>query len=230
MDRVASWIRTTRRRTTRYHRRRPVPAIAVLTVLVVGVGVVWITVLISSAQDSATDCNPPTTSDGSSAAAAAGGQVVGPDALDETAPIPAAGVHLQVLNATTQRGEAAIVTTTLQQAGFTQVAAPANDPLYPKRDLQCRGQIRFGPDGAAAARTLSLVEPCMQLVRDNRQDGGVDLALGDRYTGGPPSPEATKILGDLASWAASHPRQVQPKDSPPLNPELLGAARDTQCD
>ena len=51
--------------------------------------------------------------------------------------------------------------------GFTEAAEPTNDPLYPDSNLTCRGNIRFGANGAAGARTVSLVLPCVPMVRDS---------------------------------------------------------------
>lgn len=226
---------TTRGGTKLYRRRRPLPAFITLIVLVVGVGVVWITVISSSGQSSAVECNPRTTSNTSGAPPGVGaGQALNSDALDKTTPLPAADVQVRVLNGTQERGKAGIVATALQQLGFKQTAAPANDPLYPNQNLQCRGQIRFGPNGASAARTISLIDPCMQLFRDDRQDASVDLALGTRYTDLTPRPEAVRILNELANWSnrwtPEHGgQQAKPDDRPSISVDLVNAARDGQC-
>ena len=88
---------------------------------------------------------------------------------------------LRVYNSSTVRGQAKAVTDELRAAGFESILDGANDPLYPAADLRCVAQIRFGPAGAAAARTVLLVAPCAQLVVDSRVDDSVDLALGGRY-------------------------------------------------
>lgn len=226
---------TTRGGTKPYRRRRPLPALITGIVLVVGVGVVWITVIISSGQSATVDCNPLTTSNKSAATSGVGaGQALNPDALDKTAPLPAADVRVRVLNGTRERGKAGIVATALQQLGFKQTAPPANDPLYPDQNLQCRGQIRFGPNGASAARTISLIDPCVELVRDDRQDASVDLALGTRYTDLTPGPEAVSILNELANWSNSRTpehggQQAKPDGHPPISDDLVNAARDGQC-
>ena len=88
---------------------------------------------------------------------------------------------LTVYNASAVRGQAKAVTDELRAAGFESILDSNNDPLYPAADLRCVAQIRFGPAGAAAARTVLLVAPCAQLVVDTRVDDSVDLALGARY-------------------------------------------------
>lgn len=102
-------------------------------------------------------------------------------ALEAVRPANPATVKLQVFNASSIRGQAKAVTDELRAAGFESIEDSANDPLYPASDLNCVGQIRFGPAGAAAARTVLLVTPCAQLVVDSRVDDSVDLSLGGRY-------------------------------------------------
>ena len=64
---------------------------------------------------------------------------------------------------------------------FRSILGGANDPLYPARDLACTAQIRYGQAGTTAARTLLIVQPCAQLVLDDRISDSVDLAVGARY-------------------------------------------------
>jgi hypothetical protein len=101
--------------------------------------------------------------------------------LADVRPANPSTVLLTVYNASTVRGRAKAVADELRAAGFESMLASANDPLYPAADLKCVAQIRFGPAGAAAARTVLLVAPCAQLVVDSRIDDSVDLALGGRY-------------------------------------------------
>jgi hypothetical protein len=121
----------------------------------------------------------------------------------------------------------------LRQRGF-QVADPASDPLYPKQDMSCRGQIRFGVNGESAARTMSLLVPCTQLVRDTRQDGTVDLAIGKSFIGVAPNSQALQAMQQLSAWAANHPapqggQQALNSVLPQLSPDLLAQAHSTQC-
>ena len=103
------------------------------------------------------------------------------ESLANVRPANPSTILLTVFNASTVRGQAKAVTDELRAAGFESMLASGNDPLYPASDLGCVAQIRYGPAGAAAARTVLLVAPCAQLVVDSRVDDSVDLALGGRY-------------------------------------------------
>jgi hypothetical protein len=103
------------------------------------------------------------------------------ESLANVRPANPSTILLTVFNASTVRGQAKAVADELRSAGFESMLASGNDPLYPASDLGCVAQIRFGPAGAAAARTVLLVTPCAQLVVDSRVDDSVDLALGGRY-------------------------------------------------
>jgi LytR cell envelope-related transcriptional attenuator len=221
----------------RYRRRRPLPALVLILVLGVAATVVWLRVLGSdNAPAGATTCNPPQVQ----ASAVEGqppttlGQQLAREALDRTVPVPPAQAPIRVVNASTQRGKAAEVTEALRQLGFGQLADPTDDALYPLRDLQCRAQIRFGEQGASAARTLSLVEPCAVLVRDDRQDPLVDLAIGGQFDDLRPRSEARRLLEQLTTWAAEHPEaqgglQANPNLTPEVDTNLLAAARQVTC-
>lgn len=103
------------------------------------------------------------------------------ESLVNVRPANPATVLLTVFNASAVRGQAKAVADELRASGFESMLPSGNDPLYPASDLRCVAQIRFGPAGAAAARTVLLVTPCAQLVVDSRVDDSVDLALGGRY-------------------------------------------------
>jgi hypothetical protein len=216
--------------------------VIVLAVLAVIAVVVWVRVLGSdSSAGRAISCNspsePPATVAGQPPTTL--GQSQDPEALDRTVPVPPGQVLVKVMNASTQRGQAGEVTEGLRQLGFAQIAAPDNDPLYlaaknPGAELSCRAQIRYGQQGAAAARTLSLVEPCAQLVKDNRQDPTVDLALGKAFDNLRPKSESLRVLEQLTRWSIEHPEaqgglQGNPQAAPQLDPEQLRAARDVRC-
>jgi hypothetical protein len=162
-----------------------------------------------------------------------GGQVLQHDALDRTAPLPAAQAQVRVLNASTQKGEATKLADSLDELGFAKAGEPDNDPLYPAGDMDCRGQIRFGANGAGAARTLSLVTPCFEMVRDGRQDATVDIAVGKKFDQLQPDDSAKKALDQLAAWHAQQPDQhggQQAQGSQPaIDPNLLAAARNVEC-
>jgi hypothetical protein len=229
-------------RSQRYRRRRPVPALIVLAVLGLLATFMWIKVFSSGSESSrgiscAPPSGPPATVAGQPPTTV--GQALDPGGLDRTNPVPAGQVAVRVMNASTQRGQAGEVTEGLRQLGFAQIAPPNNDPLYdaaktPGNELNCRAQIRFGQQGAAGARTVSLVEPCAQLVRDNRPDASVDLALGKAFDNLRPKPESLRVLEQLTAWAIEHPEaqgglQGNPQAQPPLNADQLRAARDVKC-
>ncbi|MBY8851334.1 envelope integrity protein Cei [Saccharothrix longispora] len=228
---------------SRYRKRRPWPALILFTVLAVTAVVVWNRVLTDAGDvDAAIQCNPPGTAPPSIAAdpgAApvaphAPGTVLGHDALDRTDPVPVAEVRFRVFNASTQRNQARFVATMLTELGMQQAAEPGNDPVYPAQDMTCRGQIRFGAPGAGAARTLSLIEPCLELVRDERQDATVDVAVGKKFSEVKPNSDARKVLDQLAEWAEQQPRQqggqaAQDSPAPTLNADHLRGARDVHC-
>jgi xanthosine utilization system XapX-like protein len=228
-----------------YRRRKPIPAVIIVVVLGLAAVFVW-TKVIQKASDvnAAVACTPsvqsaalagqpktktktpPTTTTSTTTA-------LPYNALDKIAPVPAADVEVQVLNASTQRGAATQASNQLIQDGL-RVSAPANDPLYPKQNLKCRGQIRFGANGEAAARTISLLIPCTQLVRDNRQDASVDVAIGADFTGVSPNSQAQQAMHQLAAWAAKHPaqqggQQAQAAVQPRLNSTLLSQAHSDEC-
>ncbi|HUQ57408.1 envelope integrity protein Cei [Lentzea sp.] len=230
---------------TPYKRRRPVPALVLFTVLLVSSVFVWVKVLGSAGDvDAAIRCNAPggaTTSATAEADLAAPatapppplGTVLEHDALDRTNPVPVGEVNFKVVNASTQRNHAKTVATQLTELGLKQAADPGNDPIYPAGDMTCRGQIRFGAPGAQAARTLSLLEPCLELVRDDRQDATVDISVGKKFDEVKPNGDARKVLDQLTEWAAQQPEQqggqVAAVAPPTLNPDNLARARDVTC-
>lgn len=193
----------------RFRRRQYWPILIVLIVLLVIGLIVWFPSLRSSAADSGA-CNAPgpapvTTAPTTRSNAAASGSAAATssppassttptppvvtslgayadhESLANVRPANPSTILLTVYNASTVRGQAKAVADELRAAGFESMLASGNDPLYPASDLGCVAQIRFGPAGAAAARTVLLVTPCAQLVVDSRVDDSVELALGGRY-------------------------------------------------
>jgi hypothetical protein len=205
--------------------------------LVLGIMAVWVWGKVFSTavnRDAGIRCNPSAGSPGSSLAAPPPlGQPLAPNALDKTEPLPASDVKVRVLNASTQKGQAALVSDGLHDLGFGQLAEPDNDAAYPAGDMNCHGQIRFGPNGAGAARTLSIVVPCAELVRDDRQDDAVDLALGKRFTELKPNQAARKVLDQLHTRADQQAAHQSDQQAPPnpiaIDSALLASARDVRC-
>jgi hypothetical protein len=225
--------------TPKYRRRRPLPALIMLVLLGIGALIVWLRVIDTNVeQAAAVRCDPPATATvepGQPAPPPAPplGQHVEQNGLDQTPAIPLSQVNVRVLNASTQRGQAALVTESLRQIGFSQVAKPGDDPVYPESDMTCRGQIRFGPQGASAARTLSLLEPCAELIQDNRADGTVDLVVGRKFDEVQPKSETRQLFKQIADWEAQNPAQSGGLQSvqagPPLDQALITSLRGIPC-
>ncbi|WP_232376126.1 envelope integrity protein Cei [Amycolatopsis aidingensis] len=218
------------RKSKPYRKYRPLPALIVIGLLGVISVFVWLNVIVRNNDlDDAVRCEPP--------AAPPQGTVytsLGHSGLGGTSPIPPDKVAVTVLNASGARNQAAMTTEALRKLGFTQVGEPANDPAYAKREAVCHGQIRFGENGEAAARTLSLVDPCFELVRDGRKDASVDLAIGTTFTGVRPPPQAEEILDELATWSERHGstgggEQATGEQAPTISPERISEARQAHC-
>lgn len=218
-----------------YRARNPLPAAIVIVALAAVAGLVWVSVL----------NQPDPTAGGCVAAAVAAtgsstvpaplryGQRLAAHGLDSVAPAPPQHVVVQVLNANGERGEAGIVATELANLGFVPTAEPTNDPLHPGFDLLCHGEIRFGPAGQPAARTLSLAVPCAELVRDSRPDAVVDLALGTEFVAVRPNEAAREALRNLVALGepvrSGQGGQAAGAAVPAVDPELLHQARQVGC-
>lgn len=192
-----------------YRRRHLLPMGLLVLVLAVASILTWIVVFANSTSTSVTSCNTP---------AAGGGSVQSRTALDSTPAASPADTAVRVLNGAGQRGSAQLAAVELGELGIPEAAPPDNDPLYPAQDLSCVGQIRYGPDGASAARTLSLVVPCAELVEDNRQGAAVDLALGSDFRDITPSQGVTQALKALGQGSSSG-----------TDPASLSGLRDVDC-
>jgi hypothetical protein len=124
----------------------------------------------------------------------------------------------------------------LRDLGFS-VQGTGNDPLFPQENLECYGQIRFGAAGEAAASTLTLVMPCAELVRDGRQDAGVDMSVGTGFGDFNPGRAARDALDQLTEpgggsdgAANADPHAADPAPTQPaIDPELVKEARDANC-
>ena len=213
-----------------YRKHKPLPALIVIGVLALGAIVVWVNAVISKGDvDEAVRCDP--------AASPPPGTVftqVPHNALDDRAPVPPDKVAVKVLNASSVRGQGSIATTSLKELGFTGTGEPGNDPAYQGREAKCRGQIRFGENGMTAARTISLVIPCAELVKDTRKDASVDVVTGTLFGDIQPRAEARQILAQLADWSKAHQggggnEQSAGAKAPVIDQTLLASARDVAC-
>jgi hypothetical protein len=176
-----------------YQRRRRGPVYTVVIVLAVVVIATWTSVLVNASGGSGSaSCPSPT-------AGPEPGEALPADALDTVPPVPSSAVKVRVLNAGGQRGQANLVAAQFGDLGFAQAAAPGNDPFFPGGDMTCRGQIRFGAAGQDAASTVSLVLPCVQLIRDGRADDTIDVAVGTSFGDVNPAKAARDALEQLAA-------------------------------
>lgn len=218
------------RKSRPYRKHRPLPALIVIAILGIGAVFVWVNAIASKeSRDEAVRCDP--------AASPAPGVTytsISHDGLDDVSPIPPDKVAVRVLNASGARGQASITTEAVRQLGFTQVGVPENDPAYEKREANCRGQLRFGENGMTAARTVSLVAPCVELIKDTREDASVDLAIGTGFGDLRPRAEARQILDQLSAWSNENKstngdEQATGDQAPSIDQQLLETARDINC-
>jgi hypothetical protein len=207
------------------------PWIALVAVLAVGAVVTWSVVLSDAGgPSSAAACPAPT-------ASTLSGEVVDAASLDDVAPVPPSAARVRVLNAGGQRGQANLVAAQLSDLGFAEAAPPDNDPLHPNGDMECVGQLRFGQSGRGAARTLSLVLPCVELVRDDRDDDTVDVSVGTGFRDVNPPRAVRNALDQIGTGAGSDgSANADPADpqasaaaTPDVDPTVLETARNAAC-
>jgi LytR cell envelope-related transcriptional attenuator len=205
--------------------------VVVVSVLAVAAVATWTTVLVgANSSSAATSCPAPV-------GAAVPGQVVDGSALDAVAPVPPSAARVRVLNAGGQRGQANLVAAQLGDLGFPEAAPPDNDPFYADGDMECVGQLRFGPAGEGAARTLTLVMPCTELVRDDRADDTVDVAVGTGFRDVSPPRAVRNALDQIGTGGGTDgSANADPADPaasgsavPGVDPTVLETARDAAC-
>jgi hypothetical protein len=227
-------------RAPRYRKRRPVPALVMLVLLGLGATIVWLQVIDNKKNAAAgVHCDPPVPATAESGQPAPPapvlGQHVDQTGLDQTTAASPDQALIRVLNASSQRGEAGLITESLKQLGFGQIGKPDDDPIYKQGSMTCRAQIRFGPQGAPAARTMSLIEPCAELIKDGRQDATVDFVIGKKFDDLAIRSETQQMLRQVIDWAAQHPAQtgglqsVQGSVDRQIDPALIEAIRKAPC-
>ena len=210
-------------RTRPYQRRRRGPVIAVVTVLAAAALVTWTAVLVNASGPArGRSCPTP-------AAGPVAGQVLPAGALNGVAPIPPGSVKVRVLNAGGQRGQANLVAAQFGDLGFAEAAPPDNDPYFPDGDMECTGQVRFGPAGESGASTIALVLPCAELVRDSRADDTVDVSVGTAFGDLNPVRAARDALDQLAGPAGGGDTGAAPGPPPTVDPGLLAEVRGRSC-
>jgi len=215
-------------RTRPYQRRRRGPVLVVVSVLAVVAIATWSVVLVGAGgASSATTCpvpDPPV------------GEVLSHDALSGVAPAAPSTVQVHVFNAGGQRGQGRLVAAQLGDL-CSAVKGTGNDPLFPGENMKCYGQLRFGTAGESAASTLTLVMPCIELLRDGRQDAGVDISVGTGFGDFNPGRAARDALDQLsepnggtdgASNADPNAAAAVPAPTT-LDPQLVEQARGQNC-
>ena len=215
----------------RYGRRRHGPVVVLAAVLAVAAIITWTVVLSTAGHSTRISCPAP-------ASGQSPGEVLEVDALDGASPTPVDTVAVRVLNAGGQRGQANLVAAQLGDLGFREAAPPDNDPFHPDGDMACIGQLRFGPQGEAAAATLALVLPCTEPVRDGRADASVDVVVGTEFREVDPSRAVRDVLDELANPAAvsAGSDETDPGADPAAAParpavpaDVLDTARGNTC-
>jgi hypothetical protein len=198
-----------------YERRRSRPILVTTALLAVLAVATWAVVL-GTASDGSASTNCPAPSSGTLA-----GSEIDRAELDSAAPTAPDDVRFQVLNAGGPRGQANLVSAELKDLQFGEAGTPGNDPAFPEGDLDCIGQLRFGPDGAASASTLALALPCVELIRDDRQGAVVDVVVGSAFTAVAPGRAARDVLDQLSAPGT--------EGGPRADPGLLAQARAATC-
>lgn len=188
-----------------FRRRNYWPGAITAGVLAVVTALVWMIALTRPPDvHEAAVCNaPPQPAEGNAAPL---GEPVSRADMTEVMPAKLAETQIRVLNASGQGGQAGEVSGALRDLGFAQPTA-ANDPVYGDTRLTCQGQIRFGPNGQAAAAAVWLVAPCTELFSDGRTDASVDLAIGTEFTTLTHSDDIDAVLAGL------RPDATEPADS-----------------
>jgi hypothetical protein len=208
-----------------------VPWLVVVALLAAAALTTWTVVLVKAdAASAATACPAPV-------GRTLPGRVVDADALNGVSPVSPSAARVRVLNAGGQRGQANLVAAQLNDLGFPEAAPPDNDPLFPSGNLDCVGQLRFGPAGQGAARTLALVLPCTELVRDDRGDEAVDVVVGTGFRDVSPPRAVRNALdqidtgggGDGSANADPTDPTASGAPAPAVDPTVLETARNAAC-
>ncbi len=193
------------------------PILLVFVVLALLGAVLWTSILSQDEEPATTvACNPPPQP--------TLGERVDASTLLDVEPAALSAAKVRVFNANGEVGQAAQVAAQLSDYGFASApdVQAGNDPIYVDQNMQCQGQLRFGPNGTVAASALWLVAPCAELIEDSRTDDTVDLALGTYFREISPNPDAEEVLRSLKD----PPPGTQ---SAPLDIDLLKAARTARC-
>lgn len=89
--------------------------------------------------------------------------------------------NVTVVNATDRKGLAAAVAKELQKRQYKVLTLVSETPDKP---INLVAEIRYGEAGTLAANTVSRQFPAkIKMVKDDREDEGVDVVLGEKYKG-----------------------------------------------
>ena len=87
--------------------------------------------------------------------------------------------NVSVYNATDRKGLAAAVSKELQKRQFRVLSIATEHPEEPITTVV---EIRYGPTGKLAARTVALQFPAkIRMIEDKRADESVDVVIGEKY-------------------------------------------------
>jgi hypothetical protein len=103
------------------------------------------------------------------------------EAASEKVPVPVVPpekVKVNVYNATSRAGLASDTANALKRRGF-RIGKVANDPT--KRNVTGEAEVRHGPKGAGAARTVGAQVGDVVDIPDGRRKRVVDLVLGPGF-------------------------------------------------
>lgn len=96
---------------------------------------------------------------------------------DNTLPVPYTAMTVEVLNGTRQPGLAGRTASDLQGLGVNVVQATDAKDRYTGAT-----ELTAGPNGLGVAYTLAALFPDAQITLDEREDAGVSITVGSKFT------------------------------------------------
>ena len=175
-------------------RRRALPAVIFIGILVVLTAVVWVRVLSGAAS--------PGTSPSSSCTTPA-------PPVPSVLPRPTA-VSVIVLNGTDRAKLAAHTKTGMTARGFRVVQIGNDEPSYGGHGILTGvGEIRYGPTAAAAAELVHYYLPGARMVATDSSASTVILALGTTF-------QHLLLPAQVASELAAHHARMTTSSPPPV--------------
>ena len=153
-------------------------------------------------------------------------QVATPCLPADTLPVPASKISLTVLNASDRSGLAAVVAGSLEDRSFV-IASTGN-----ATENRASVAVKFGFAGVANGYTVAAHFPNAALILDDREDGSVDIELGQFFTD-LVAPEDLLLEAEtpmLTREGCTPVWELSNKVEPPAEPEVEeeGAAPDSK--